>query len=78
MVWMPLLHCAGSIVDVTGLTPTIENEHIKKILIYAPDKSSGTRQQQVRVFFNFMDEVDLPVLPEEMIAETTYGHRKTA
>ena len=31
-------------VDVTELTPTIVNEYIKKILVYAPDKSSGKRQ----------------------------------
>ena len=65
-------------VDVTELTPTIVNEYIKKILVYAPDKSSGKRQQRVKVFFNFVDEVDIPVLSEEIITETTYGRRKTA
>ncbi len=65
-------------VDVTELTPTIVNEYIKKILVYAPDKSSGKRQQKVKVFFNFVDEVDIPVLSEEIITETTYGRRKTA
>ncbi len=50
--------------DVTELTPTIVNEYIKKILVYAPDKSGGKRQQRVKVFFNFVDEVDIPVLSE--------------
>ena len=53
-------------VDVTELTQTIVNEYIKKILVYAPDKSSGRRQQRIRIFFNFVDEIDIPVLSEEM------------
>ncbi|MCD8322317.1 MAG: DUF4368 domain-containing protein [Oscillospiraceae bacterium] len=65
-------------VDVTALTPTIVNEYIKKIIVYAPDKSSGKRQQKIKIFFNFVDEVDIPVLSEEIITETTYGRRKTA
>ena len=65
-------------VDVTELTQTIVNEYIKKILVYAPDKSSGKRQQRIKIFFNFVDEIDIPVLSEEMITETTYRRRKTA
>ena len=65
-------------VDVTELTPTIVNKYIKKILVYAPDKSSGKRQQRIKIFFNFVDEIDIPVLSEEMITETTCGRRKTA
>ena len=65
-------------VDVTELTPTIVNEYIKKILVYAPDKSSGKRQQRIKIFFNFMDEIDIPGLSEEMITETTCRRRKTA
>ena len=37
-------------VDVTELTQTIVNEYIKKILVYAPDKSSGKRQQRIKIF----------------------------
>ena len=65
-------------VDVTELTQTIVNEYIKKILVYAPDKSSGKRQQRIKIFFNFVDEIDIPVLSGEIMTETTYGHRKTA
>jgi len=65
-------------VDVPELTPTIVNEYIKKIIVYAQDKSSGKRQQKIRIIFNFVDEVDIPVLSEPMIAETTYNRRKTA
>ena len=65
-------------VDVTELTQTIVNEYIKKILVYAPDKSSGKRQQCIKIFFNFVDEIDIPVLSGEIMTETTYGRRKTA
>ena len=65
-------------VDVTELTQTIVNEYIKKIIIHAPDKSGGKRRQQVEIIFNFVDEVEIPVLAEPMIAESTLGRRKTA
>ena len=65
-------------VDVTELTQTIVNEYIKKIIIHAPDKSGGKRRQTVEIIFNFVDEVETPVLAEPMIAESTLGRRKTA
>ena len=65
-------------VDVTELTPTIVNEYIKKIEVFAPDKSSGKRRQKIKIYFNFVDEVDIPVFSEPSIAESTYGRRKTA
>ena len=58
-------------VDVTELTQTIVNEYIKKIIIHAPDKSGGKRRQKVEIIFNFVDEVEIPVLAEPMIAEST-------
>lgn len=49
-------------VDVTELTLTTVNKYIKKIVVSAPDKSSGKRKQKVKIYFNFVDEVDIPVL----------------
>ncbi len=63
-------------VDVTELTPTIVNEYIKKIEVFAPGKSSGKRRQKIKIYFNFVDEVDIPVFSEPSIAESTYGRRK--
>ena len=60
------------------LTQTIVNEYIKKIIVYAPDKSSGKRNQKVKIFFNFVDDVDIPVISEPIITQTTYERRKTA
>ena len=65
-------------VDVTELTQTIVNEYIKKIIIHAPDKSGGKRRQKVEIIFNFVDEVEIPVLAKPMIAESTLGRKKTA
>ena len=65
-------------VDVKELTQTIVNEYIKKIVVFAPDKSSGKRQQKVKIYFNFVDDVDIPVISETITTETTYGRRKTA
>ena len=65
-------------VDVEELTQTIVNEYIKKIVVYAPDKSSGKRKQKVKIFFNFVDDVDIPVISEPIVTQTTYERRKTA
>ena len=67
-----------AISEHTELTQTIVNEYIKKIIIHAPDKSGGKRRQKVEIIFNFVDEVEIPVLAEPMIAESTLGRRKTA
>ena len=42
------------------------------------DKSGGKRRQKVEIIFNFVDEVEIPVLAEPMIAEPTLGRRNTA
>ena len=47
-------------VGIRELTPTIVNEFIKKIIVYAPDKSSGHRRQKVELVWNFIGEVNLP------------------
>ena len=51
-------------VDVEELTQTIVNEYIKKIVVFAPDKSSGKRQQEVKNYFNFVDDVEIPMISE--------------
>lgn len=38
----------------------------------------GKRRQTVEIIFNLVDEVEIPVLVEPMIAESTLGRRKTA
>ena len=47
-------------VGIRELTPTIVNEFIKKIIVHAPDKSSGHRRQKIELVWNFIGEVNLP------------------
>ena len=64
--------------DVPELTPTIVNEYIRKIEVFAPDKSGGKRVQKVKIYWNFVDDVEIPVVSEPAACESTPGGRKTA
>ena len=65
-------------VYVEELTQTIVNECIKKITVYAPNRSRNKRKQKVKIFFNVADTVDISVISEPIITQTTYERRKTA
>lgn len=45
-------------VGIRELTPTIVNEFVKKIIIHAPDKSSGHRRQKIEIVWNFIGELE--------------------
>ena len=47
-------------VGIRELTPIIVNEFVKKIIVHAPDKSSGHRRQKIELVWNFIGEVNLP------------------
>ncbi|MDE5578241.1 MAG: DUF4368 domain-containing protein, partial [Oscillospiraceae bacterium] len=38
---------------LNALTPEIMHELVEKIVVHAPDKSSGHRQQKVEIYFRF-------------------------
>ena len=63
-------------VDVAELTQTIINGYIKKIIVYAPDKSGGKRTQKLKIHFNFVDNVGIPVISEPVVTETTHKSRR--
>lgn len=65
-------------VDVTELNQTIVNEYIRKIIVYAPDKSSGHRVQKVEIVWNFLEEVGIPSLPTILNIQKTLKAQKTA
>lgn len=44
--------------QLTELTPEILNECIDKIIVHAPDKSSGKRVVRLEIIFNFVGAVD--------------------
>lgn len=39
--------------EITELTPEIMHELIEKIVVHAPDKSSGKRAQQIDIYYRF-------------------------
>lgn len=47
-------------VGIRELTPTIVNEFVKKIIVHAPDKSSGHRRQKIELVWNFIGQINLP------------------
>lgn len=46
--------------DLTELTPEILREFIDKIIVHAPDKSSGRRLQEIEIIYNHIGEFDRP------------------
>jgi len=45
--------------EPTELNPAMLREFVDKIVVHAPDKSSGHRVQQIDVYYNFIGEIDL-------------------
>lgn len=39
--------------NITELTPEIMHELIEKIVVHAPDKSSGHRTQEIKIYYRF-------------------------
>ena len=56
-------------VDMTELTQTIVNEYIRKIEVFASDKSSGKRKQKIKIYWNFVDELDLEIFSQPIVYE---------
>ena len=44
--------------DLTELTPEILREFVDRIIIHAPDKSSGRRLQEIEIIYNHIGEFD--------------------
>ena len=42
----------------TELTPALLREFVEKIVVHAPDKSSGHRVPRIDVHYNFIGEID--------------------
>ncbi|MDR1003069.1 MAG: DUF4368 domain-containing protein [Oscillospiraceae bacterium] len=53
------LELVRSYTEIDDLTPTILNEFIQKIVIHAPDRSSGTRKQKVEIYYNCVGVLDV-------------------
>lgn len=59
-------------VGIKELTPTVVNEFVKKIIVHAPDKSSGHRRQKIQIVWNFVGELE-----QDEDAQTALQQRKS-
>ena len=63
------LSLAAKYTDFTELTASMLNEFVEKILVHAPDRSTGERTQEVEVYLNFIGNIEVPApepTPEEL------------
>ena len=55
----------------TELTPALLREFVEKIVVHAPDKSSGHRTQRIDVHYNFIGEIDFSPEYSRVSRQTT-------
>ena len=55
----------------TELTPALLREFVEKIVVHAPDKSSGHRTQRIDVHYNFIGEIDFSPEYSQVSRQTT-------
>ena len=55
----------------TELTPALLREFVEKIVVHAPDKSSGHRTQRIDVHYNFIGEIDFSPEYSQVSRHTT-------
>ena len=55
--------------DFSVLTAPMINEFVDKIMVHAPDRSSGERVQEIEIYLNFIGNFEIPTqepIPEEL------------
>jgi hypothetical protein len=57
---------SGNYTELPGLSATIPNEFIDRILVYAPEKIDGKRIQKITIQYNFV--VEIPEQKECVVA----------
>ena len=53
------------ITDPQELTAQMVNDLVDKIIVHAPDKSSGHRKQKIEIYYNAVGIIDLPTAQED-------------
>lgn len=53
------LKCVRKYTEPCELTPDMLHELVEKTIVYAPDKSSGHRTQQIDIYYNFVGKIPL-------------------
>ena len=75
------LALARKYTDFSVLTTPMINEFIDRIVVHAPDKSSGEREQEIEIYLKFIGKFDVPLpepTPEEIAAEEARRKRHEA
>ena len=65
------LDLARKYTNFSELTTPMINEFIEKIVVHAPDKSSGHRTQRIDVHYNFIGEIDFSPEYSQVSRQTT-------
>ena len=63
------MELAKKYTDFSVLTAPMINEFVDKIMVHAPDKSSGERVQEIEIYLNFIGNFEVPMqepTPEEL------------
>ena len=55
--------------DFTELTTPMIKEFVEKIVVHAPDRSTGQRTQQVDIYFKFIGQFSIPEETEQLTLE---------
>ena len=66
------LALAQKYTDFTELTAPMIHEFVEKILVHAPDRSTGERVQEIEIYLNFIGKFEVPMpepTEEELAAE---------
>ena len=66
------LALAKKYTDFSELTAPMINEFVEKIMVHAPDRSTGERIQEIEIYLKFIGKFDVPMpepTPEELAAE---------
>ena len=51
--------------DPQELTAQMVNDLVDKIIVHAPDKSSGHRKQKIEIYYNAVGIIDFPTVNED-------------
>ena len=60
---------------IEGLTPAMVNEFVKKIVVHEADNSTGRRAQQVEIVFNFIGDLDLPAVNQQITVTKGFNEK---
>ena len=66
------LALAKKYTDFSELTPAMVNKFVDRIMVHAPDRSSGERIQEIEIYLKFIGQFEVPMpepTPEELEAE---------